>query len=196
MLQTAANIVSSDIKPSISVEIADNLSSADMEALCDATRAVIEKSHGFGWQHPPAKHILERFWQGVLVVPERSLIVARIDDVICGAVQLVEPSKNNEIQAFSVNMVGCFVAPWAEEFSASKKLIEMVENLAVEKGYNVINTDVQETELKARELLIKLGYSCWGVHPNYANIEGRIVKGMFFTKTLYSDFALQTKESV
>ena len=84
-------------------------------------------------------------------------------------------------------MVGCFVAPWAEEFGVSRKLIEMAENLAVEKGYDVINTDIPETELNASELLVKLGYHCWGVHPNYASIDGRMVKGMFFTKTLYAD---------
>ena len=31
------------------------------------------------------------YWKGVLLVPERLLIVGKIDNVICGSIQLIKP---------------------------------------------------------------------------------------------------------
>ena len=34
---------------------------------------------GFGWVKLPSREILERFWNGVLAMPQRMLFVARLD---------------------------------------------------------------------------------------------------------------------
>lgn len=172
----------------LSVEVVEVLSPMDLDALCDVTVSVIEKSGGFGWQQCPARHVLERFWQGVMAVPERHLIVARMDNMICGAVQMVEPSRHNEMQAFAAHLLGCFVAPWADNYAVAETLLQTAEDLVAEKGFNVVNIDVQETETQAKETLELMGYVCWGVHPHYAHINGHITRGLFYTKLLHTDF--------
>lgn len=168
----------------IQIEMIDELSPADLNDLCDATDAAVESGGGFGWIKPPAREVMERYWKGVLVVPERHLIVARRDDVVCGAVQVIEPSRHNEAQAFCANIVACFTAPWARGQGAGRKLMETAEQLAIEMGYKVMQVDVRETQVHAIELFEKLGYVRWGVNPAYAFVDGGMIRGFYYTKTL------------
>ncbi len=48
-----------------------------------------------------ARDVMETYWRGVLLVPERTLFVGRLDGVIAGSAQLVRPPRNNEAQAHS-----------------------------------------------------------------------------------------------
>lgn len=180
--------VETEDTPKVSVEVVETLSASDLDALCDVTAAVIDESGGFGWQRSPTRQVLERFWQGVQAVPERNLIVARIDNVICGAIQMVEPTRHNEMQSFAVQLLGCFVVSWAENHGIAEQLLQTAENLTIEKGFNVINVDVQETEIMAKETFELMGYVCWGVHPHYAQINGHVTRGLFYTKLLHTDF--------
>lgn len=168
----------------ISVEITDSLSPADLNDLCDATDAAIESGGGFGWITPPAREVLERYWKGVLVVPERHLIIVRHDEIVCGAVQLVEPSRHNEAQAFCANVLACFVAPWARGHGAGRKLMETTELLALEMGYKVLQVDVRETQAHAIRLFENMGYTRWGVNPAYAAVDGEMIRGFYYAKTI------------
>src|SRR5690606_20251298 len=127
----------------VRIDIADSLSPADINDLCDATDAAIEAGGGFGWVSPPARDVLERYLRGVLVVPERHLFLARIDGVVCGALQLVEPSRHNEAQAFSAQILAAFIAPWARGRGAGRLLLETAEKLASDMGYKVLHIDVR-----------------------------------------------------
>jgi L-amino acid N-acyltransferase YncA len=168
----------------ISVEITDTLSPADLNDLCDATDAAIEGDGGFGWVKPPAREVLERYWKGVLVVPERHLIIARMDGVVCGGVQLVEPSRHNEAQYFSATVLACFSAPWARGKGVGRKLLETVEQLALEMGYKVLQIDVRETQESAVRLFENMGYKRWGANPAYAVVHGRMITGYYYAKQL------------
>lgn len=176
--------VSNAIDPHIRVEIIDELAPADLNDLCDATDAAIEAGGGFGWIRPPAREVLERYWKGVLVVPERHLIIARRDDVICGAVQLIEPSRHNEAQNFCANAIACFSAPWARGLGVGRKLMETAELLALEMGYKVIQIDVRETQTRAIEMFEMLGYQRWGSNPSYAQVDGQMIRGFYYTKNI------------
>jgi ribosomal protein S18 acetylase RimI-like enzyme len=162
----------------------DRLTPADLNDLCDATDAAIEGGGGFGWVSLPAREVLERYWKGVLVVPERHLLLARIDGVVCGAAQLVEPSRHNEAQSFAAQLVASFVAPWARKRGAGRKLVEMAEKLAQEMGYKVLHLDVRETQEAAVSLYETLGYRRWGVNPAYAYVQGRLIAGYYYTKNI------------
>src|SRR5688572_27859440 len=154
--------------PKISVEeITKPLSPADLNDLCDATDAAIEGGGGFGWISLPAREVLERYWKGVLVVPERHLLLARMDGVVCGAAQLVEPSRHNEAQSFCAQLLAGFVAPWGRRRGAGRKLVEMGEKLALEMGYKVLQLDVRETQDAAIRLYESMGYRRWGTNPAY-----------------------------
>lgn len=176
----------------VTIEIVDRLSPADLNDLCDATDAAIEAGGGFGWLVPPAREVLERYWKGVLVVPERHLLLARMDGVVCGTAQLVEPTRHNEAQAFSAQLLACFVSPWARGHGAGRKLAETSEKLAVEMGYKVMQLDVRETQETAIRLYEALGYRRWGVNPAYALVEGRLIAGYYYSKNISPLFAPRT----
>ncbi len=170
--------------PFIGVEIVDALGAADVNDLCDAMDAAIESGGGFGWLVPPARDMMERYWRGVLVVPERNLLLARLDGVVCGAVQLVEPSRHNEAQAFSATLLAAFVAPWARGRGVGRKMIETAEKLALEMGYRVLQLDVRETQSSAIHLYENMGYRRWGENPAYALVEGRMLTGYYYSKQI------------
>ena len=82
----------------LSVETVDQLTSRDIHELCDAAEEAIRAGGGFGWLSPPPKSVMEDYWRGVQMIPERYLIIARLDKVIAGSCQIVRPPKNNEAQ--------------------------------------------------------------------------------------------------
>ncbi|MDE2337526.1 MAG: GNAT family N-acetyltransferase [Alphaproteobacteria bacterium] len=166
------------------VEIVNDLPPADLYDLCDAADAAIDAGGGFGWVTPPAREVLEKYWRGVMVVPERHLLIARVDGVVCGAVQLVEPNRNNEAQAAIAQILAHFVAPWARGQGAGRKLMETAEKLAAEMGYKVLHLDVRATQTAAVSLYEKLGYKRWGTNPTYAMVDGHFISGHFYGKTI------------
>jgi ribosomal protein S18 acetylase RimI-like enzyme len=183
MHASSSALLSADYS-AISVECADGLSAADLNDLCEATEGAIDGGGGFGWVKTPAREWLERYWKGVLVVPERHLLVARMEGVICGAVQLVEPTRHNEAQAFSVTLLACFVAPWARRRGAGRKLLQTAGTLAADRGYKILQLDVRQTQTAAMNLFEKEGYIRWGNNPAYAQVNGRIITGCYYSKTI------------
>ena len=171
-----------------SVEIATALPLADLHDLCDAADAAIEAGGGFGWLKPPAREVMEKYWHGVLVVPERHLLVARIDGMLCGSLQLIEPSRYNEAQACTANLLACFVAPWARAQGVGHKLLDTAEKCAADMGYKVLHLDIRETQTAAINMVEQLNYIRWGTSPTYAMVDNRFIAGHFYTKTLRAPF--------
>lgn len=171
-------------KPVATVELVEKLTPADLNDLCDATDAAIEAGGGFGWLKLPARDILERYWEGVVTMPVRMLFVARLDGVICGTTQLVMPPRNNEAQSFAVTMTTNFVAPWARGHGLASKLLEIAEKTALEEGYGVINLDVRETMEAAIKFYEKNGYIQCGMHPYYARVDNKVIKGRYYYKVI------------
>ena len=165
-------------------EISKKFRSADLHDLCDATEAAIREGGGFGWLHVPDRDVLERYWKGVLVVPERRLFVARLDGVICGSAQLIRPPRNNEAQGHSAQITTTFIAPWARGHGLSKKLISVLLQAAKADGLKTVNLDVRETQTAAISLYRSLGFTEFGRHPHYAEVGGKPVAGLFFTLDL------------
>jgi ribosomal protein S18 acetylase RimI-like enzyme len=172
------------LKPKKQVERLTRFGGNDLDDLCEATEAAIEVGGGFGWLKPPRRHLLESYWKGVLLVPERQLFVARLDDVIAGSAQLTRPPRNNEAQAFSASLQSVFVAPWARGHGLGRALVEAVERAAREAGAAVLNLDVRATQEAAIRLYEALGYERWGTHPCYARVNGAIVPGHYYYKRL------------
>jgi ribosomal protein S18 acetylase RimI-like enzyme len=172
------------LQPVPSVELVRDLSPGDLSDLCDATDAAIAGGGGFGWVKLPAREILERYWQGVVTMPARSLFVARLDGVICGTAQLIYPSRNNEAQSFAVSMMGVFVAPWARGHGLARMLVQAMEQSAREDGFGVIHLDVRETQDAAIRLYERMGYVLFGTNPVYARVEGQIIPGRYYYKIL------------
>lgn len=162
-------------------------SGPDLHDLCDATEASIQQGGGFGWLRVPPRDAMQNYWRGVLLVPERELFVARLEETICGSAQLLRPSSNNEAGAQVGQLTTFFVAPWARGHGLAVKLVEAVETRAREIGLAVMNFEVRETQTRAIEVCQQLGYRHWGTHPRFAYVEGRWLSGLYFTKDLFGE---------
>ncbi|MBV9150284.1 MAG: GNAT family N-acetyltransferase, partial [Alphaproteobacteria bacterium] len=93
----------------VKVERLTRYSGTDLDDLCEATESAIVEGGGFGWLKPPPRQLLENYWRGVLLVPERRLVVGRLDGVICGSAQLSRAPRNNEAQAMAGTVTSAFV---------------------------------------------------------------------------------------
>ena len=168
----------------ILVEEVTRLSRGDLSDLCDATEAGIRGGGGFGWLTPPQRDVLESYWKGVLLVPERRLFVGRLDGVICGSAQLVAPSRQNEAQTHAAALTTNFVAPFARGHGLAKVLTVAVCDAAKAAGYRLLNLDVRETQTAAIALYESLGFVHWGTHPLYDLVARDPVDGRHYSKRL------------
>ena len=170
--------------PVIKLELIKELKPGDLYELCDATEGAIEEGGGFGWITVPSRKILEDYWTGVLVVPERELIIGRLDSVVAGSCQIIYPSKNNEAQNKVCNLTTFFLAPWARGYGISPQLISFAEKIAIKKGFNVITLDVRETQLRAIEIYEQNGFKKFGTNPYYAKVKNINVSGCYYYKKI------------
>ena len=169
------------------VEILEETTSRDLNDLCDAAEAAIEEGGGFGWVVVPARQILETYWRGVQLVPERTLFVGRLDGVIAGSAQLVRPTKNNEAQSHAASLTTNFVAPWARGYGIGHGIIQAVERRARTDGFSVLNLDVRSTQVAAIGRYDALGFIRWAENPYYARVDGAWVAGYHYRKVLYQE---------
>ena len=170
--------------PSQTVERVSSFTDEELDDLCEATDAAIIGGGGFGWVNPPGRQALERYFRGLLLVPERELFVVRLDGRIVGSGQLVRPPRNNEAQAFAAQLMHAFIAPYARGHGLARLLTLRIEDGARALGYHVLNLDVRETQGAAIRLYEGLGYIRWGVHPAYARVAGKTIQGVHYYKLL------------
>jgi len=156
----------------------------ELDELCEVTEQAIEAGGGFGWLRPPRRHLLESYWKGVLLVPDRHLLVARLEGSIAASAQLIRPPRNNEAQAHQAQLTSCFVAPWARGHGLGRMVVREAEVAARDIGASVINLDLRESQKAAIGLFESEGYVRWGRHPLYAVVRGEIVAGLFYSKNL------------
>lgn len=170
--------------PIVTVETIDDFHAGDLSEMCDATEEAIQAGGGFGWVAPPSRSVLENYWRGVLLIPDRVLIVGKLDHVIVGSCQILKPPQNNEAQAFSCQLTTFFLAPWARGYGMAGQLVVEAENYAKSNGFQTINLDVRATQDRAIHSFETLGFTKIGIHPNYALIDGEYVAGYYFTKQI------------
>ena len=171
-------------KYNINAEICKNLDKVDLQELCDATEEAIIGGGGFGWISPPSFKTLQNYWKGVLLIPERVLIVGKLDNVIAGSVQLIKPAKNNEAQSHSCILSTFFFAPWARGFGLAKAVFQKAELKAKQDGFKVMNLEVRETQHRAIQLYELAGFIKSGVNPKAVFINGKYIAGYYYYKEL------------
>ena len=57
------------------VEILKSLNDTDLADLCNITEQAIGAGGGFGWLKSPPRDNLNKFWRGVVMIPNRKLFV-------------------------------------------------------------------------------------------------------------------------
>lgn len=171
--------------PKVAIETIESaLSLPDLNDLCDATDSAIEAGGGFGWVELPARDILERYWQGIVTMPSRKLIVGRLDGTICGTALITMPAGNNQAQEHAAQLSSIFVAPWARQYGLARMIIEHAETTSKDLGFSVINMDIRETQEAAIALCESMGYVHMGSHPFYARVGGEYIAGRHYYKMI------------
>ena len=171
-------------KARVSLETVSELSANDLSELCDATEEAITSGGGFGWLAPPPRSVLEDYWRGVLLIPERSLIIGKVDMVIAGSCQIVRPPRNNEAQAFACQLTTFFLAPWARGYGLAQKLVDEATDFAKSQGFQVINLDVRATQDRAIQSFEACGFKRFGTNPFYALVDDEFVPGYYYSKEI------------
>ena len=167
-----------------SIEWLEELKGADLGDICTATEEAIRDDLGFDWVRPPMRSTLEAYWRGVLLVPERELIVGRADGAIAGTAQLLKPSTNNQAGAFNCNLSTFFVAPWARGHGLARQMLDAFETRARDAGFSQISLDVRETQTAAIALYEGAKFKRWGIKEKYARVDDQYVRGFFYVKDL------------
>jgi ribosomal protein S18 acetylase RimI-like enzyme len=167
-----------------SVEKVEEFRGNDLDDLCEATDEAILEGNGFGWLQPPARPVLESYWKGVLLVPERELYVARLEGSVVGSVQLQKPAPNNEAGGHIARVTTFFVAPWARGHGLARGLMAEAEASARRQGFKFLDLDVRATQTAAISLYESIGFERWGVQESYALVNGEYVAGYYYSKDL------------
>ncbi len=157
---------------------------ADLTEIVQATEDAVREGIGFNWVLPPGKDVLETYWKGVLVVPERVMFAGRLDGTLAASIQVVKPGISKETSSFAASIEAHFVAPWARGHGLAKMLLEAAEREARSQGFAVLRLSVRETQEAAIKLYEENGYICWGVLPFYEFVNAKMIAGRFYYKNL------------
>lgn len=168
----------------LSVETVEQLTERDIHELSDAAEAAILSGGGFGWLIPPLKSVMEDYWRGVQMIPDRHLIIARLDKVIAGSCQILQPPKNNEAQKFSCQLTTFFVAPWARGHGLAQMIVAESEALAKSEGFLMINLDVRATQDRAIQSFESRSFKRYAINNYYAKVGEDYVPGFYYHKEL------------
>jgi len=168
----------------INVENLNKISAIDLADLCNITEQAIKAGGGFGWLSVPTRDKLNKYWNGLVLIKYKKLIVGRLDGVIAGALQLSFQPPNNEAQKNIANIQSHFIAPWARGYGLAKAMIDFTEMSSKENNAKCLQIDIQATQEAAIHLFKSKGFIKWGENPCYAFINGKFVKGLYFFKNI------------
>ncbi len=168
----------------IKVEKITEFRHSDLSDLVSATEDAIREGIGFNWVLPPGRDVLETYWKGVLVVPQRVLLGGRLDGTLAGSIQLVKPGVTKETSSFAATIEAHFVAPWARGHGMAKALLQNAERQARADGFSVLKLSVRDTQEAAIKLYEENGYIHWGTLPTYEFVNAKMVAGRFYYKNL------------
>tara|TARA_B110000438_G_scaffold302880_1_gene362095 strand:- start:2057 stop:2596 length:540 start_codon:yes stop_codon:yes gene_type:complete len=171
-------------KITIKVEVLKSISDLDLADLCNITEQAIKAGGGFGWLQSPPRETLNKYWNGLVVVQNRIVIVGRLNNAIAGTLQLCLQPPNNEAQKNIINIASHFVAPWARGYGLAKNMIDYSELISKENNAFCIQLDIRETQEAAIQLFKSKGYKQWGANPNYASVDGKTIQGLYFYKNI------------
>lgn len=178
--------------PDTKIEVLEVFKGNDLNDLCEATeRTVIDNALSFSMgilrKDPLVRERLESYWRGVLLVPERKLVVGRLDGVIASSIQLVLPGPNNQTSYFAAEIDQHFVAPWARGYGLARELLVQAELLARKCDIRLLKLSVRSTLETAVRLYEQMGYKKWGVLEHYEEVDGEMLSGYFYCKELNDD---------
>ncbi len=171
-------------KVDINAEILKSISDLDLADLCNITEQAINAGGGFGWLTVPPRDILKKYWNGIMLINNKKLIVGRLGGAIAGTLQITFQTQNNEAQKNIAQINSHFVAPWARGYGLAKAMVDFAESTSKENGVKCLQIDIRETQKAAIQLFESKGFLKWGENPFYSFISEKFVKGLYFYKNI------------
>ena len=158
-----------------------HVTDAEVEGLVDVLLDCVEGGASVSFMHPLTRERAGRFWRrvaGGVESGERALLVAEDDGGICGTVQLVLDTPEN--QPHRAELVKMLVHRRVRRRGLATALMRAAESMALDCGRTLLVLDAV-TGGDAERLYERLGWSRVGVIPRYA----RMPHGTFCSTTLF-----------
>jgi ribosomal protein S18 acetylase RimI-like enzyme len=149
------------------VKRAAKLDRETIEALADVLVDCVEGDASVSFMHPLARERAREFWQQVaegVAAGERAVFLAADEAGLCGTVQIVFPSSENQPHRADVSKM--LVHRRARRKGLGEALMRAAESTARELGRTLLVLDTASEE--AKRLYERLGWIRVGTIPDYA----------------------------
>ena len=77
-----------------------------------------------------------------------------------------------------------YVAPRRRGRGLGRAMLQTAMEVARARGADHMDLGTSDSDVAARRLYESLGYQRWGIHPSYAQVEGRVVPGHYYYKRI------------
>jgi GNAT superfamily N-acetyltransferase len=165
-----------------------HVSDAEVEGLVDVLVDCVEGGASVSFMHPLTRERAGRFWRRVadgVAAGERALLVAEDAEGICGTVQLVLDTPEN--QPHRADLAKMLVHRRARRQGLAASLMRAAESMALDCGRTLLVLDAV-TGGDAERLYERLGWTRVGVIPKFALMpDGRYCSTTFFFRNLDAD---------
>jgi len=145
----------------------ETVDDALVDALADVLIDCVEGDASVSFMHPLTRERARSFWRQVadgVAAGERVVFVASDDQGLCGTVQIVFPSSENQPHRADVSKM--IVHRRARRLGLGEALMRAAEKTALELGRTLLVLDTASEE--AKRLYERLGWIRVGTVPDYA----------------------------
>jgi len=145
----------------------ETVDDALVDALADVLIDCVEGDASVSFMHPLTRERARSFWRHVadgVAAGERIVFVASDDQGLCGTVQIVFPSSENQPHRADVSKM--IVHRRARRLGLGEALMRAAEQTALELGRTLLVLDTASEE--AKRLYERLGWIRVGTVPDYA----------------------------
>ena len=162
----------------------ERLDDAAIDGLVDVLIDCVEGDASVSFMHPLTRERARAFWRAVgegAAKGERVLLVASDDGGVCGTVQLVFPSSENQPHRADVSKM--LVHRRARRRGLGEALMRAAEDAARENGRTLLVLDTASED--AKRLYERLGWIRVGTVPDYALLpRGGLCDTVFYYRKL------------
>jgi GNAT superfamily N-acetyltransferase len=154
---------------------------AHLDDLCALLVDVVAGGASVGFLPPVPDADARRFWDGALAAPGRVLLAGLDGGRLVGSVQLALASWPN--QPHRAEVMKLLVHRAARRRGLGRALMLALEDAARARGRSLLTFDTLQGS-DAERLYRDLGYTCAGVIPRYALLDGELRATALFYKEL------------
>jgi len=178
------NAAPSKLRSDISVAHLTRPDEAALDNLVCAAQETIEDGSDSAWGGKPSAQTLRAYWNGVILSPQRHLIVGRLGGAIVGAVQVVQAGPLSEVGPEVASLDKFFIAPSARGHGLARRIMRYAEDVARAHGIISLDMVIREDRKTAMRMIEQLGYRQWARKDTFSLVDGAFQAGLFFTKLI------------